>query len=196
MPRRSSTNPEHVYPILTTIRPRTWPARMAAAASDTPESAISRVIAASFWRSRSVSRRFHASCRRGSGHMHRIDAVKTHPAQNKRGDRAGQVHAAGKAAGGHRPAIAGHRQQVGERRGADRVDCAGPALLGERLGRAGQLLALDDLGRAQAFEIIGLLRPAGRRACTVKAALGQQGDRHRADAAGGAGHRHRAAGRA
>src|SRR3569832_1575312 len=65
----SSPNPEHVYPILTTIRPLTCPFRMSAAALGTSERPISVVIAASFWRSRSVSSLFLAVFRLSSGHM-------------------------------------------------------------------------------------------------------------------------------
>ena len=60
------------------------------------------------------------------------------------------------------PPVFRHREHVGERGRADRVDAAGPALLGERPRRPGQFLALDDLGGAEPLEIVGLLRPAGR----------------------------------
>jgi len=42
---------------------------------------------------------------------------------------------------------------------ADRIDAGCPALLAERLRRAGQLVARDDLGRAKILQI-GLFRRA------------------------------------
>ena len=85
---------------------------------------------------------------------------------------AGQIHTAGKPARGYRSAIAGHRQQIRQRGRTDRIDRASPALFRQRLGRTGQLLALDDLGGAQPFEVVSLLRPAGHRV-DCKAALGR-----------------------
>ena len=67
--------------------------------------------------------------------------------------------------------------------------------LASGLAGAGELVAVDDLGGAEALEIVGLLRPPGR-GDDVVAELGEQRDRDRADAAGGAGHHDRAARRA
>src|SRR5256885_859893 len=52
---------EPFYPVFTTIRPRTCPARIFGATSNTSAKLISLIIWAIFCRSRSVSRRFHAS---------------------------------------------------------------------------------------------------------------------------------------
>src|SRR5215207_1607227 len=65
----SSLNPERVYPILTTMRPRTCPSTIWRPASITAASPISWVIARNLPRSRSEAKRFHASRRRGCGHM-------------------------------------------------------------------------------------------------------------------------------
>ena len=56
-------------------------------------------------------------------------------------------------------------------------------------------MALDDLGGAEPLEIVGFSQPAGR-GDDVIAELGEERDRNRADAAGGAGDDHRAARRA
>ena len=80
------------------------------------------------------------------GHIAGVDAVKTHPAQNEWRNRSRRVHTTGKAAGGYRSAIAGHRQKVRKRVGTHGIDRASPALLCKRLGRSCELLAVDDLG--------------------------------------------------
>ena len=55
-----------------------------------------------------------------------------------------------------------------------------------------EFLAFDDLARAQAFQIIGLLRPP-TRSRDLKATVAKNCNRDRADAAGGACHHHRPA---
>ncbi len=56
-----------------------------------------------------------------------------------------QVHPASQAARGDGTAIGGHREDIGQRGGADSVDTTRPTLLGERFRRSGQLVAGDDL---------------------------------------------------
>ena len=68
----------------------------------------------------------------------------------------GQVHAARKAAGGDRAAVARLREHVGERGRADAVDRRRPLLLAERLAGRAQRGAVDDLGRAERLEVGGL----------------------------------------
>src|SRR5262245_65576881 len=63
------TNSERVYPILTTIRPRTCPSTIERPASSTSTRLISLVSAWSLPRSRSEAKRFHASRRTLCGHI-------------------------------------------------------------------------------------------------------------------------------
>ena len=67
--------------------------------------------------------------------------------------------------------------------------------LASGLPRRRQLVAVDDLGGAEALQIVGLLAAAGR-GDHLEAELGQERNRDRADAAGRAGDHHRARDRA
>jgi hypothetical protein len=80
-----------------------------------------------------------------------------------------------------RPAATSHRKHIGERGRADRVDAARQAPFSQRFcGR----FAFDDLGRAQAFQIIRLFRPPARSR-DLKATVAKNCNRDRAEAAGG-----------
>ncbi len=124
----------------------------------------------------------------------RIDADELHGPQNERRNRGRQIHALRQAAGGNRAAILHLGEHVGQSRGADRVHRAGPASLGKHLWSRVELIAVDDRGGAETFE---KLRFDGspRRGGHGEAELRQEGHRHRADAAGSAGHQHLAVSR-
>ncbi|MCY1521579.1 hypothetical protein D9M68_563990 [compost metagenome] len=72
---------------------------------------------------------------------------------------------------------------------AHRVDGGDPTLLAQRTARLGKLAAVDDLGGAQAFQVVGLAGAAGGGHHPV-AEAGEQGDGEAADATVGAGHQH------
>ena len=182
----------NVYPTLTTTRPRTWPDRISGATPNTSESANFSRHHGQFLAVQIGFQAFPGFPPSLNGTHHGVDAVKTHTPQNERGNRSRQVHTTGKAARGYRSAIARHRQQVAKRVGTHGIDRASPALLRQRLGRSCKLLAVDDFGRTQPLQVIGLLRPARDR-MNHKAALGENRDRNRTDAAGRACHRDRPA---
>ncbi len=120
----------------------------------------------------------------------RVDPDQRHAAQDEGRDRGRQVHSAGEPACGNRAAVPRHRQHVGERGRAYRIDAAGPALLAERPCGSRELVARDDLARTQALEIVRLGR-APSRGDDGEPQFGKQRHRHRAHAAGRSGHDHR-----
>src|SRR5262249_19714129 len=90
-----------------------------------------------------------------------IDAEQRNATQNKRSNGTRQIHAAGKPTCRYRSPIASHRQHIRERGRPDGVDSTGPTLFSQRFCGSCELLALDDLARAELFQIIGLLRTPG-----------------------------------
>ncbi len=147
--------------IRTTVRPRSLPSRIACPAPMTSASGMVLVIASSFATSRSRARRSQASTRRGFLRHHAVDAEKRDAAQDERRDGGRQIHALRKTAGGDRAAVFGHRQDVRERVRADAVDARDPAFLAQRAALLRELLAIDDLRRAEALEVVRFL-DAGR----------------------------------
>src|SRR5262249_4602197 len=76
---------------------------------------------------------------------HRVDAIERYPTQDKWSDRTRQIHAAGQSTSGDRTTIPRHREQIGERGRADRVDAPRPTLFSQRFCGSGELAARDDL---------------------------------------------------
>jgi hypothetical protein len=90
----------------------------------------------------------------------RLNAERRSTAQDKWRDRDRQIHAAGPSTSRHRPAVARRREHVGERGRDDGIDSARPTLFSSGFAGSGEIFALDDLTRAEAYEAIGVLRAA------------------------------------
>ena len=87
------------------------------------------------------------------------------------------------------------RQHARQRVAADRVDASRPALALERpLGRLCEGRTVDDRRRSESVEIVVRIG-APARGDDLVAEPGEEGDRHRSDAAGGAGDEHLAGAR-
>src|SRR6266851_4385572 len=152
---------EPFYPVFTTIRPRTCPARIFGATSNTSAKLMSVVIWAIFCRSRSFSRRFHASRRNFCGHITESMPIRVTPRRMNGATLPGRSMPPASPQAATAPPY-----RVMDRTLARVVEptasMPGPSLLGEGAPRAAELSAIDDLGGAQLLEIGGLLRPAGR----------------------------------
>ncbi len=120
-----------------------------------------------------------------------VGAEQADAAQDERRDRRVELHAGGEADRADGAADLHRRQQPREHVAAEVVDGAGPGRLVERADlREVDRLPLQHLLRAQRLEVTRLLGLAGDRDDVI-ADLRQDLDRHRAHAAGRAGHGHR-----
>ena len=119
---------------------------------------------------------------------HGIDAQQRHPPQQEGQNSGFQTTAAGQANRRHRPAIAHLGQEIGQGIAADIVDGRGETLARQRPARRfGQFGPVDKARGAQFGQVFMGLGPAGGGHHLI-AHLAEQGGRHTADAAGGAGH--------
>ncbi len=119
-----------------------------------------------------------------------VDAVQGDATQDERRDAGREVHALGQSAGGDGAPILGRGAGVGQRVAADGVDDAGPALLAQGFARRREFVAVDDVARAQRFEMIGFGNAAGGSNDAVTQ-LGEQGDGDATDTTVGAGDENR-----
>ena len=157
-----------------------------------PPGSTSRAIASSSPRGRrSEARRDHDLAPQLGARRHGVDPQQAHAAQDEGEHRRGQRRAGGEAAEGNGAAVARRAQGVGGGGASDGVDRRRPARLLQRaVGVGGRLLARDDLVRAEAAQVVGLVGLA-RRGPHLVAGGGQRSDGGAADAAAGAEHEHR-----
>ena len=179
-------------PMRTTVRPRAPPPSVSESTPSTSSRVTSRTRRSSERGRQLAGEAPPQRPARADLHVRRVHAAQADPAEDEGEDGRVQRDAPDLAARRDRRADPGRAQRVGERRAADRVDDAGPALALERPGalRRG-LLAGEHLGRAELAQQVGLVRLARARVDLV-AEPGQHVDGERADAAGRAEHEHRA----